>query len=163
EGTNILTGDNALAFVRQRHGLPGGDYARIERQQSFLAAVFRSVKSTDTLTSPGKLAGFLNAVTRATLVDSETDLTDLAVLAERVAEGGGRGEGGRLGDRPDRPEGAGRADAGHERRPGAVHDGPAHRRHRRRRGRVLRPLRPGDGAFLLQTDRQRGCHRRARR
>ncbi|MBL7521959.1 LCP family protein [Frankia sp. CNm7] len=84
EGVNILEGDNALAFVRQRHGLASGDYARIQRQQAFLAAVFRKVKSGDLLVNPGKLTGFLNAVTGSVVVDSETDLNDLKVLAQRM-------------------------------------------------------------------------------
>ncbi|MDT3440817.1 MULTISPECIES: LCP family protein [unclassified Pseudofrankia] len=84
EGVNLLSGDNALAFVRQRHGFPNGDYTRVQRQQAFLAAVFRKVKSGDLLTNPGKLTGFLNAVTESVTVDSGTDLNDLKVLAERM-------------------------------------------------------------------------------
>lgn len=83
-GTNLLEGDNALAFVRQRHGFANGDYSRIQRQQAFLAAVFRKVNSGNLLSDPGKLAGFLNAVTGAITVDSGTDLSDLRTLAERL-------------------------------------------------------------------------------
>ncbi|MBL7549976.1 LCP family protein [Frankia sp. AgB1.9] len=83
-GANVLEGDNALAFVRQRHGFVNGDYSRIQRQQAFLAAVFRKVNSGNLLTDPGKLAGFLNAVTGAITVDSGTSLTDLRTLAERL-------------------------------------------------------------------------------
>ncbi len=83
-GPNLLEGDNALAFVRQRHGFVNGDYSRIQRQQAFLAAVFRKVNSGNLLTDPGKLAGFLNAVTGAVTVDSGTSLTDLKTLAERL-------------------------------------------------------------------------------
>ena len=83
-GENLLEGDNALAFVRQRHGFANGDYSRIERQQAFLAAVFRKVNSGDLLTDPAKLTGFLNAVTSAVTVDSGTRLTDLRTLALRT-------------------------------------------------------------------------------
>ena len=83
-GENLLEGDNALAFVRQRHGFANGDYSRIERQQAFLAAVFRKVNSGDLLTDPAKLTGFLNAVTSAVTVDSGTRLTDLKTLALRT-------------------------------------------------------------------------------
>jgi LCP family protein required for cell wall assembly len=83
-GTNVLTGDNALAFVRQRHGFANGDYSRIQRQQAFLAAVFRKVKSTGLLTSPGRLTSFLSAVTSSMVVDSGTGLSDLKALAERM-------------------------------------------------------------------------------
>jgi LCP family protein required for cell wall assembly len=83
-GTNQLEGDNALAFVRQRHGFADGDYTRIERQQAFLAAVFRKVNSGDLLTDPAKLAHFLGAITGAVTIDSGTDLTDLRTLALRL-------------------------------------------------------------------------------
>ena len=38
-GPRTVSGGDALAFVRQRHGLPEGDLSRIRRQQVFLAAV----------------------------------------------------------------------------------------------------------------------------
>jgi len=38
-GTLHVNGEQALAFVRQRHGLPDGDLNRIERQQQFLGSV----------------------------------------------------------------------------------------------------------------------------
>ena len=37
-GVQTVSGADALAFVRQRHGLPQGDLSRIRRQQVFLAA-----------------------------------------------------------------------------------------------------------------------------
>jgi LCP family protein required for cell wall assembly len=38
-GQQTISGPSALAFVRQRHGLPDGDLDRILRQQAFLRAV----------------------------------------------------------------------------------------------------------------------------
>src|SRR5690625_7697511 len=32
-GTHTLTGEQALAYTRQRHGLSGGDFSRVQRQQ----------------------------------------------------------------------------------------------------------------------------------
>ena len=37
-GVSTIKGTQALAFVRQRHGLPHGDLDRIKRQQYFLSA-----------------------------------------------------------------------------------------------------------------------------
>ncbi len=54
-GTNHLNGDQALAFVRQRHGLEGGDTARIQRQQQFLGQVFRNASSTGVLLNPARV------------------------------------------------------------------------------------------------------------
>jgi LCP family protein required for cell wall assembly len=83
-GTNVLSGDQALAFVRQRHGFADGDLSRIRRQQAFLGAVFRKVNSGGLLTDPGKLSSFLGAVTDSTVLDEGTGLSDLRVLAERM-------------------------------------------------------------------------------
>ncbi|WP_018500174.1 LCP family protein [Parafrankia discariae] len=83
-GNNHLTGGNALAFVRQRHGFADGDLSRIRRQQTFLAAMFRKVSSGDVLLRPTKLAAFLSAVTRSVVLDDETGFAELRALAERM-------------------------------------------------------------------------------
>ncbi|MGI5504976.1 LCP family protein [Lentzea sp. CA-135723] len=38
-GKQQISGDQALAFLRQRHGLPNGDLDRVKRQQAFLAGL----------------------------------------------------------------------------------------------------------------------------
>ena len=43
QGVSVIKGSQALAFVRQRHGLPDGDLDRIMRQQYFLSAAFHKV------------------------------------------------------------------------------------------------------------------------
>jgi LCP family protein required for cell wall assembly len=83
-GMNHLVGEQALAFVRQRHGFLDGDLSRIQRQQAFLAAVFRKVASGDVLLRPAKLTAFLNALTQSTALDNGTDLADLRRLADRL-------------------------------------------------------------------------------
>lgn len=83
-GVNHLIGAQALAFVRQRHGFADGDLSRIHRQQAFMAAVFRTVISGDVLLRPAKLAAFLGAVTRSTVLDDTTNLADLRRLADRL-------------------------------------------------------------------------------
>jgi LCP family protein required for cell wall assembly len=67
-GTSLLTGDQALAFVRARHvvGDPTSDYGRIQRQQRFLAALLRTTLSAGTLLDVGKLRGLVDAVSRST-------------------------------------------------------------------------------------------------
>ena len=55
-GPRTISGADALAFVRQRHGLPEGDLSRIRRQQVFLAAVADKVLAGGTLTDPAKLS-----------------------------------------------------------------------------------------------------------
>jgi LCP family protein required for cell wall assembly len=67
-GTTVLTGDQALNFVRARHviGDPTSDYGRIHRQQLFLSALLRESLSAGTLLDVGKLQGLVDAVSRST-------------------------------------------------------------------------------------------------
>jgi LCP family protein required for cell wall assembly len=90
-GLNMLNGQQALAFVRQRYGLPGSDLDRIRRQQQFIGAVFRESLSSSTLLNPSKVVHLLNAATSALTVDAGTSLTDLRVLALhlRAVDNGG--------------------------------------------------------------------------
>lgn len=69
KGRNLIEGAQALAFVRQRHGLPRGDLDRIVRQQYFLSAVFRKVASAGVLLNPIKLQRLLKAVSSSMIVD----------------------------------------------------------------------------------------------
>lgn len=48
-GESVLNGDAALAFLRQRHGLPNGDLDRIVRLQAFLRSLAVQLKA-----DPGK-------------------------------------------------------------------------------------------------------------
>jgi LCP family protein required for cell wall assembly len=62
KGTRNLSGVNALAFLRSRHGVgDGSDLGRISSQQVFLSALVRKIKSDDTLTDLGKLYGIAQA------------------------------------------------------------------------------------------------------
>jgi LCP family protein required for cell wall assembly len=69
KGTNNIQGSQALAFVRQRHGLPDGDLDRIKRQQTFLSAVFRKLVSGQTLLNPFRLESLLKAVSSSLTMD----------------------------------------------------------------------------------------------
>jgi len=80
-GTVHVNGDQALAFVRERHGLPNGDIDRIHRQQQFLGAVFRQATGGDVLTNPIKLESLISAATSALTLDDDTSITDLKGLA----------------------------------------------------------------------------------
>ncbi|MDD7940636.1 LCP family protein [Actinomycetospora lutea] len=67
-GPTVLTGQQALDYVRARHveGDPSSDYGRIQRQQRFLGALLRSVLSAGTVLDPGRLNGLVEAVSRST-------------------------------------------------------------------------------------------------
>ncbi|HWS33207.1 MAG TPA: LCP family protein [Actinoplanes sp.] len=60
-GTHHLRAWEALDYVRQRYGLPNGDYDRQRHQQQFIKAMAEQAMSRDVLTDPGKLLGVLEA------------------------------------------------------------------------------------------------------
>ena len=82
-GTQVLTGQDALNYVRERYVLSvTGDIGRMKRQQAFIASMINRVMSAGTLSQPTRVYGFLNAVTSSIEVDSKLDsvrkLYDLA-------------------------------------------------------------------------------------
>jgi LCP family protein required for cell wall assembly len=86
-GPQTISGADALAFVRQRHGLPDGDLSRIRRQQVFLAAVADKILSSGTLTDPRRLAGLVEVAQRSLVIDEGWNLLDFARQAADVAAG----------------------------------------------------------------------------
>ncbi|WP_308258066.1 LCP family protein [Pseudonocardia lacus] len=86
-GPQTIAGRDALAFVRQRHGLPDGDLSRIRRQQAFLAAVADKILSGGTLTDPAKLGGLIDVVQRSVVIDAGWDLLSFARQASDLAGG----------------------------------------------------------------------------
>lgn len=67
EGSNHLDGAQALAYVRQRHGLPGGDLDRVHRQQNALRALL--VAARGDLGDPLGLYALADATSRSVSVD----------------------------------------------------------------------------------------------
>ncbi|MEU5694822.1 LCP family protein [Actinosynnema sp. NPDC020468] len=61
-GRQTLTGPQALAFLRQRHGLPRGDLDRVTRQQVFLDAVARKTRTPAVLGDPVKAAALFEVL-----------------------------------------------------------------------------------------------------
>jgi LCP family protein required for cell wall assembly len=80
-GEQTVTGNQAVAFVRQRHGLPGSDFARIQRQQQFLGSVFRKATQANLLLNPIKVASLLAAIKDSLTLDQNTSINDLEKLA----------------------------------------------------------------------------------
>ena len=86
-GVQTLDGSKALAFVRQRHGLPGGDLDRTRRQQAFLAAVQRKLSDDGVLSDVGKLSGLVDALKRDVVVDDSFDVLSLISKAGSLKAG----------------------------------------------------------------------------
>ncbi|MBX6372358.1 MAG: LCP family protein [Acidothermus sp.] len=79
-GPVLLKGEQALAFVRARYGLTGGDdLHRIQRQQQFMAAMARKALSTANFFDPIRMYHFYSAVAGSITTDmSSSQLIDLA-------------------------------------------------------------------------------------
>ena len=86
KGVSIISGVQALAFVRQRHGLPHGDLDRIKRQQYFLKAAFHKITSAGTLLNPFKLRE-CSPPWHSLLVDPKLNLLSLARQFESLTSG----------------------------------------------------------------------------
>jgi LCP family protein required for cell wall assembly len=80
-GRHHLDGDQALLYVRQRYGLPGGDFDRVKRQQAFLKSVMEANLHTAMRKDPRMLYGFLDTLARHISVDSGWSATEMARLA----------------------------------------------------------------------------------
>ncbi|MGH3744032.1 MAG: LCP family protein [Mycobacteriales bacterium] len=80
-GVSTISGSQALAFVRQRHGLPEGDIDRIKRQQRFITAVVQKAKNER---NPATINAVLEKVTSSITVDSGLSGIALAKLANRL-------------------------------------------------------------------------------
>ncbi|PZS28187.1 MAG: LytR family transcriptional regulator [Pseudonocardiales bacterium] len=87
KGVSVIKGSQALAFVRQRHGLPRGDLDRVQRQQYFLGAAFRKVTTAGVLLNPFKLHDLLGAVGSSLLTDPKLDLLKLGRQFQEMSAG----------------------------------------------------------------------------
>jgi LCP family protein required for cell wall assembly len=86
KGRHIVKGTQALAYVRNRHGLGNGsDIGRIDRQQAFLSSMVTKVQSTGLLLRPDRLLRFLDAATKSITTDPGlASLNELRKLAQSV-------------------------------------------------------------------------------
>jgi LCP family protein required for cell wall assembly len=82
-----VKGSQAVAFVRQRHGLPRGDLDRIVRQQYFLGAAFRKVSSSGTLLNPIKLQSLVTAISSSLTIDSNLNILKFAQQMKNLSAG----------------------------------------------------------------------------
>ena len=85
---SLLTGDEALDYVRARYvgeKIQQNDISRIRRQQEFIGALVRRVKSAGTLTRFDKVVKFLDAATSALTTDEEfASVTRLGKVAMQL-------------------------------------------------------------------------------
>jgi LCP family protein required for cell wall assembly len=86
-GPQTVSGTQALAFVRQRHGLPGGDLDRIARQQVFLAGATSRLLSAGTLANPFAVDRLTGVVSRSVTLDSGWNVLSFASQMQGLSAG----------------------------------------------------------------------------
>ena len=79
-GTQVLDGDRALQYVRERHSTANSDLGRMKRQQAFIASMISKVVSADTLTRPDKLFGFASSL--ADSIETSPDIASAGSLVK---------------------------------------------------------------------------------
>ncbi|RXZ72801.1 LCP family protein [Agromyces albus] len=87
-GRHSISGMEALAFLRSRHGVgDGSDLGRISNQQTFLASLMRTLQSEGTLGDPVKLYSIAKAVlSNMTLSTALQDPTRLVAIARMMQD-----------------------------------------------------------------------------
>lgn len=86
-GLQTLNGAQALAFVRQRHGLTNGDLDRTHRQQAFLASVTHKLSSAGTFTNVGKLQSLFDVAKRDVVISADWDIPTFIKQATNLTGG----------------------------------------------------------------------------
>ncbi|MCU6479918.1 LCP family protein [Arthrobacter sp. A2-55] len=80
-GVHSLTGEEALAFVRERYAFSDGDYQRVKNQQLFLKAVLAKVLTPSTLANPVTVSNLVGKFSPFVSVDKSLNAGAIAGLA----------------------------------------------------------------------------------
>lgn len=89
-GEHRLNGEQALSYVRQRYGLSGGDFSRVQRQQNWMRSIMREVFDQNILSDLGKLTNFIETVAGSVSLDEGFtigEIRDLAYSARNIRPG----------------------------------------------------------------------------
>lgn len=85
-GDHLMTGDQALTWVRQRKNLARGDFDRVQRQQAWMRAMVSRVLDEEVVRDPTRWYSLLDAVTASVAVDDGLDRNRMAGLLMEVRE-----------------------------------------------------------------------------
>lgn len=85
KGEISLDGDAALAFVRERYTIPGGDFGRAERQRDVIKAIVKKLASAGTLADPIKFRNAVSSLGAQFVVDES--LTNDAIVSLGMESG----------------------------------------------------------------------------
>jgi LCP family protein required for cell wall assembly len=86
-GTNVISGQTALSFLRTRHGVgDGSDLSRISSQQVYMSALLRQLQSEETLTNFSRLYQLANvAATNVRLSTTLTSIDTMVSMAQSLS------------------------------------------------------------------------------
>ncbi len=79
-----MTGEEALAFTRERHALANGDFGRVQRQQAWMRAIVAKVNNNRS--DPLKMTSFFEAVTSSVAVDEALTIDKMQDLFDSARE-----------------------------------------------------------------------------
>jgi polyisoprenyl-teichoic acid--peptidoglycan teichoic acid transferase len=80
-GWITISGEQALAYVRERKQLPRGDLDRSERHRSVVLAILTKGLSGNTIRNPRRLIAFTSGVARHVIVDEDLTPEELRSTA----------------------------------------------------------------------------------
>src|SRR6266851_2355935 len=86
-GRQHLNASQALAFVRQRDGLPNGDLDRTHRQQAFLDAIMQQLRDQGVLGDLTKINALLSVGRQYVITDSGWNLLDFGTQMRDLTGG----------------------------------------------------------------------------
>ncbi len=86
-GYQHLDARQALAFVRQRHGLPNGDLDRTHRQQAFLDSVMHQLRAEGVLSDLTKMQALLSVAKQYVITDAGWNLLDFSTQMRSLTSG----------------------------------------------------------------------------
>jgi len=86
-GYQHLDASQALAFVRQREGLPNGDLDRTHRQQAFLDAVMEQLHTEGVIGDLTKIQALLSVAKQYVITDAGWNLLDFASQMQDLTSG----------------------------------------------------------------------------
>ncbi len=86
-GEQTLGGAQALAFVRQRHGLTNGDLDRTHRQQAFLSSASHNIRSLGTIGNPFKTTNLMDAAKNDIVIDDNWGALSMGTQLQNLTGG----------------------------------------------------------------------------
>jgi anionic cell wall polymer biosynthesis LytR-Cps2A-Psr (LCP) family protein len=72
--------------VRQRHNLPGGDFDRVKRQQTWIKVVVRKLVGSGTMSNPVELNRALTTLSKSVATDAAFDMDKIGALVSSLAD-----------------------------------------------------------------------------